>query len=181
MVLKYAYYIVPLILSLVLSILPVVLGEIIFTSGEGSTCWFNEDETSGFVWAYAVNYAWILFSIIFCTFVFATVSFNLFYEKYKLNTSFDKKTVTNVNKCVIIRLLMFSLIPIVCYIVLVFRLLFGKSFTFDQEFQTSIASSFFKGLQGFFNASLFLYNSLLYKEAEKAITKVVRSSKKAIV
>ncbi|KAI9297845.1 hypothetical protein K502DRAFT_346633 [Neoconidiobolus thromboides FSU 785] len=179
---RYFLYIAPFLISLILTLIPLIMNKLVLIEGDNGGCWYNEAE-DGIYWAYFTNYGWIIFSIVFCTFVFVSVLSNLVYNKYSFTSNFKDSNVKNeINKYIIIRLLMFPLIPIVCYFLLVLRLIcmskFGESFNLSDDFfeQTNIAMSFFKGFQGFLNGSLFLYNKVLYKEAERAISKATRKS-----
>ncbi|KAI9297846.1 hypothetical protein K502DRAFT_346634 [Neoconidiobolus thromboides FSU 785] len=172
--LTYSYYLVPLLLSIVLSSAPLVFKKINLSGSEGeATCWFDEGTMDGILWAYSVNYGWIIFSILFCLFICVRVTSFLLFESNFFKSDLKMKQITiQANRKVIIRLLIFPLIPIICYTTLIIKLVFAVRFSKDLGAKISIASSFFKGLQGFLNGSLFLYNSIFYKEVERAVSKV---------
>ncbi|KAI9297857.1 hypothetical protein K502DRAFT_323049 [Neoconidiobolus thromboides FSU 785] len=167
---KLALYIVPLLSSLLISILPLAFGQISLAEG---SCWFKEWTPLGLQWAYITNYGWIMATIVYCTIVFTSVTFYLIIQRSLFRSSFQgmKSGSLEVKTRTIIKLLMYPLIPIICYaLVLVKLALAGLGIKLAEEtgYSLNIAATFFKGFQGFFNATLFLFNSLLYREARLA-------------
>src|SRR2546423_3694251 len=71
------YIIIPLILSFVLSILPVSFGALGYDEQEIS-CWYKNGSTTGaIIWQWTTLHGWILLSILYCTFSVVVVTIRL--------------------------------------------------------------------------------------------------------
>ncbi|KAI9297870.1 hypothetical protein K502DRAFT_61269 [Neoconidiobolus thromboides FSU 785] len=173
---KLALYIVPFLISLIVSILPLAFKQISFRT---ASCWFREEEPEGLNWAYATNYIWIMITIVFCTMVFLSVTFYLIIQRSIFRSSYQgmETDKLEIKTQTIIKLLMYPLTPIICYTLIMVKLILisrGVVLEPEADYSLNITATFFKGFQGFFNASIFLSNSLLYKEAELAFKKLKR-------
>jgi len=201
------YVIIPLILSLTLSTLPVIFGALGFDEKEIS-CWYKHgNTTSSVIWQWATLHGWVVLSVTYCIISVSLIIYRLYtvndkvYDtrsstcvstpqpnKNKRNnhnrrSSYTSKTRINqlllINRAVK-RIVVYPIIPIICF---VFNITATLVFYFKQEnyFPIQIASNVGTSSQGFLNALVFCFDPVMrhiWIELAKKWIKVDSADKK---
>ncbi|KAI9291659.1 hypothetical protein K502DRAFT_368263 [Neoconidiobolus thromboides FSU 785] len=167
----WAYYTCPAFFALLLSLLPVFVGQIgLHQEGDTVSCWYKA-ETSGTIWSYTTFYGWILFGIFYCFCVITTIISLHYLRRYYFKSEFANSIANGNNKSntAILRVLLYPGVPVVCYFCIMVKLFSGI-----QSTDLTIAADFFQSLQGFLNSIIFLTSPTFLQEIRYSKVKLAR-------
>ncbi|KAI9298381.1 hypothetical protein K502DRAFT_255860 [Neoconidiobolus thromboides FSU 785] len=164
---KYIVYLLPLLISLLTSLLPIIFNKI-NTQG---TCGYNSNY-DGLLWFIVSNFMAIFIACCLCPIIYGMIIHYLLKKHYQLryNNSYLLKSQYQFQFITYLRLIFYSLVPIVSHSINIFMSIMRLAnipLSITTIHRLSYFGNFLIGTQGFINSILFLTNSIFLKELDQ--------------